>query len=69
MSHKLKVHVQQDGTGTVTLDGNPIETVAVGFNAEVGERTEATLVIPCDVEIDADIDPAELRIVSKRESA
>lgn len=68
MSHKLKVHLKLDGTGTVELDGKTIDTVAIGFNASVDERTEATLVIPCDVEVEADIDSAELRVVQRQQS-
>jgi hypothetical protein len=63
MAHKLKMSFGQGGMGTVTLDGVPIDTVAVGFNASIDELTEATLVIPCEVEIDADVDSAQLRIV------
>lgn len=65
--HKLKMSFGPAGMGSVTLDGVPIETVSVGFNASMDERTEATLVIPCEVEVDADIDPAELRVVQRQQ--
>lgn len=64
MNHKVKIHVAGNGTCDVTLDGHPIETVAIGFNTALDDVAEVTLVIrPSEVEIDTDVDEEKLTIV------
>jgi hypothetical protein len=63
--HTVKIGLTEAGRGYVTLDGKDVETVAVAVTSEVDQPTEVTLVIHATVEIEAQVDPRQLRLVKR----
>lgn len=64
---KVTLRLGAGGYGTVLIDGQPIDTVAVAITTEAGEPTEVTLVLPAsELDIEVEVDDVHLHTVRKQ---
>lgn len=62
--HNVQITLDQDGYGSVKLDGVPLDTTAVTFESHAGKPTIVTLTMLAEVTVDAEVALTESRVLS-----
>ena len=62
--HNVQITLDQDGYGSVKLDGVHLDTTAVTFESHAGQPTMVRITMVATVTVDADVPLTENRVLT-----